>query len=154
MKTSWKKKRDKWNIDLPPSNFQENQRSKFVCFLRPAKLGWKWLCSTDLKTLQPSLRQDENFFGGKETTHLTEYSPTSLLCGILNSWVGALSETLSKSTLSEFANCSCCNQDMYSKASRIPTRLTFEGVWSPGPALRSSARSRTEAVNGMRRILS
>jgi hypothetical protein len=63
-----------------------------------------------LRILQSSLRQDENYFWWKETTHLTAYSPTSLLCGTVNSWVGILSNTSSKSRLALFANCSCNNQ--------------------------------------------
>ena len=43
LKKWWKpnEKKIKQNIDLPPSNFQEIQRSKFVYFLHPAMLGWK-----------------------------------------------------------------------------------------------------------------
>lgn len=34
-----------------------------------------------------------------------------------------------------------------------PTSATLVGVWSPGPALSSRARSFTEPVNGTRNIL-
>ena len=120
MKTSWNW--GKQHVDSPPSNFQEIQRSEFVCLLHPAILSnarqiWEF-CS--------SLHQDKNFFGGKETTHLTAHPPISLLCGTLNSWLEALSKTLSRSRLSAFANCSCNNQYMCSEDSRGPTGLTLK----------------------------
>lgn len=59
----------------------------------------------------------------------------------------------SKSMLFSFANYILALRSSLAQSIALPTSKTLVGVFSPGPVLSNSARSLTDAVKGILRIL-